>query len=276
MKNLPQSDALDLELKNGWLTVWFNQPEIRNPLTTDRVHALVLLAKSLEDRRDIRGVTFRGRGGIFCAGADLKAFKESFAGDLETRRKTVTALSLSGGKMFQAINRLPQFTIMAIEGAAMAGGFGMACIGDMVIVEAGARFSLTETKIGLNPAQITPYVMARLGTRNGRRLMMSAASFKGKEAVTLGLADEVVEGDGEMDAAIIRVQATIRQCAPAAIAATKALLLSLPYLNEDEQMQAAADSFVDCMMSEEGHEGITSILSKRAPDWALAPLGESV
>lgn len=265
MQNLPQSEALDLELENQWLTVWFNQPEIRNPLTAARVSGLIALCAALETRRDIRGVTFRGRGGVFCAGGDLKGFKQAFAGG----REAIDAMSLTGGEMFNAINALPQLTVMAVEGAAMAGGFGLLCTADIVITDIEARFALTETMIGLNPAQITPHVLARLGTRIGRRLMMTAASFKGEEAVQLGLADEVVEGPSELDAAIARVQKQIFKCAPGAVAATKKLILSLPHMSAQEQTQHAANSFVDCMLGDEGREGVMSFLEKRKPKWAV-------
>lgn len=265
MKNLPHSTAFDLELEHQWLTVWFNQPEIRNPLTAERVSGLIALCEALETRRDIRGVTFRGRGGIFCAGGDLKGFKAAFTGG----RDAVVEMSLTGGQMFNALNALPQLTVMVVEGAAMAGGFGLVCTGDIVITDVNARFALTETMIGLNPAQITPHVLARLGTRIGRRLMMTAAAFKGEEAVRLGLADEAVNGSAEIDAAIARVQKQILKCAPGAVAATKKLILSLPHLDAQAQTQAAADSFVDCMLGEEGREGVTSFLEKRKPNWAV-------
>lgn len=270
MKNLPTSSALDIELENQWLTVWFNQPEIRNPLTTERVNGLIELCAALETRRDIRGVTFRGRGGIFCAGGDLKAFKSAFEGS----REAVVELSLLGGRMFNAVNTLPQLTIMAVEGAAMAGGFGLVCTGDIVLTDIHTRYALTETMIGLNPAQITPHVLARLGSRTGRKLLMSAASFKGAEAVELGLADEVSDGTAAMDEAIARIQNQIFKCAPGAVAATKNLILSLPYLSGAEQTQLAADSFVDCLLGEEGREGIMSFLEKRKPNWVPVNTGE--
>ena len=264
--NLPTTPTLDLEQDGGWLTVWFNQPEIRNPLTAERSADLAALSAALQDRRDIRGVTFRGRGGTFCAGGDLKSFKSVFQGGAS--RDDVLAMSLSAGDLFDAVNALPQVTVMAVEGAAMAGGFGLVCCGDMVIADADAKFAFSETKIGLTPAQISPFVLQRLGARIGRRLMLTAATLTGREAEAVGLADEVTVGAEAMEAALTRLKAQVRKSAPGAIAGTKSLILAMPRLDRAAQKQAAAESFADAMLSEEGREGVASFVQKRKPNWA--------
>ena len=265
MTDLPQTQALDLELDRGWLTVWFNQPEIRNPLTVDRVRELCELCDLLADRRDIRGVTFRGRDGIFCAGGDMKSFRSVFQSG---RHEDVVTMSLEGAALFDAVNALPQVTVMAVEGAAMAGGFGLACVGDVVIAEAEARFALTETTIGLTPAQISPFVLQRLGAREGRRLMLLASVLGAEEAATIGLADMVTAGAEAMDTAIDGIRKQVERCAPGAVAATKQLLLALPGLSRQEQKHAAAENFAERMLSDEGREGVASFLEKRKPKWA--------
>ncbi|MEM7523581.1 MAG: enoyl-CoA hydratase-related protein [Pseudomonadota bacterium] len=264
--DLPTSDALDLEFSGGWLTVWFTEPEIRNPLTAARSDGLRALCAALRDRRDIRGVTFRGRGGVFCAGGDLKAFKAVFQGGAD--RAAVIELSLGGADLFDAVNSLPQVTVMAVEGAAMAGGFGLACCGDVVVAEASAKFALTETLIGLTPAQISPFVLSRLGAREGRRLMLTAATLTGEEARAVGLADEVATGAGGVDDALARLSARVLRAAPGAVAATKALILAMPTLDRAAQKRAAAESFADAMLSDEGREGVAAFVQKRKPNWA--------
>ena len=264
--DLPKTPSLDLELAEGWLTVWFNQPEIRNPLTAERIQDLDALCDALEPRRDIRGVTFRGRGGAFCAGGDLKSFKTVLQGGAS--REDTIALSLAGAGLFDKINALPQVTVMAIEGAAMAGGFGLACCGDVVIAEQKARFSFSETMIGLTPAQISPFVLQRLGARLGRRLMVTGASLDGREAAAIGLADDAVEGAAAMDAAIARVAKQVCRSAPGAVANIKRLILAMPRLDREAQKRAAAESFADAMLSDEGREGVASFVEKRKPNWA--------
>ncbi len=266
MVSLPATDTLDLELDGEWLTVWFNEPEKRNPLTEERAGEIRVLCAALEGRRDIRGVTFRGRGGIFCAGGDLKAFKSVFQG--KGSREDVIAMSLGAGEMLDAVNNLEQVTVMAIEGAAMAGGFGLACAGDVVIARSDARFALTETTIGLSPAQIAPFVIARLGARAARRLMLTAASFDGTSAVAFGLADETVDDEAALNAALAAVIRQVLRCAPGAVADTKRLLLDLPGLGRKEQRHMAAENFANRMMSEEGREGVASFVEKRKPRWA--------
>lgn len=263
---LPDFKSLDLELDAGWMTVWFNEPEIRNALTGERAADLIVLCRALEDRRDIRGVTFRGRGGTFCAGGDLKSFRDVFQGG--AKRDDVIALSTSAGALFDAVNALPQVTVMAVEGAAMAGGFGLVCCGDVVIADTEAKFTFSETKIGLTPAQISPFVLQRLGARIGRRLMLTAATLSGLDALDVGLADELAEGPAAMQAALNRLKAQVRKSAPGAIAATKRLILAMPALDRDGQITAAAESFADAMLSEEGREGVMSFAQKRRPNWA--------
>lgn len=253
---------LDLELSGGWLDVWFNSPEARNPLTDARAAEVRALCAALRDRSDIRGVTFRGRGGFFCAGGDLKSFQKMFT---SASRDDVVAMSRGAADLFHDINTLPQVTVMAIEGAAMAGGFGMACCGDVVIVHREAKFAFTETRIGLSPAQISPYVIQRLGARIGRRLMLTGATFTGEEAAALGFADTVTD---DIDAAIDAVKTGVLKCAPGAVAATKALILDLPTLTREQAADAAAAVFADRLTSDEGREGVTSFAQKRKPNWA--------
>ncbi|MEM9726223.1 MAG: enoyl-CoA hydratase-related protein [Pseudomonadota bacterium] len=268
MTEFPDFDALDLEFAEEWLTVWFNQPEARNPLTTERSADLQRLCAHLQDRRDVRGVVFRGRGGVFCAGGDLKAFKTVFQGGADLQ--DVKAMSRDAGGLFDAVDRLPQFTVMAIEGAAMAGGLGLACCGDMVIAEAEAKFALTEVAIGVTPAQIASFVMRRLGMPTARMLMLSAQRFPAAGALTIGLADRVVTGSAEMEEALSSVRAQLRSCAPGAVAETKALILNAPWLDRAAQVDAAAASFARCMLSDEGREGVASFVEKRKPSWATA------
>ncbi len=261
MTGLPSSPALELELADGWLTVWFPEPEARNPLTAARVAALVALCAALRGRRDVRGVTFRGRGSMFCAGGDVKGFRAALQGT----REEIVAMSLAGAEAFAAVEALEQVTVMAVEGFAMAGGFGLACCGDVVIADRGARFALTEARIGIVPAQIAPYVLARLGAREGRRLMLTAVQLDAEGAKAVGLADEVTE---DMEAALARIRAAVLACGPGALAATKALIRALPGRGRAEAREAAADAFADALLSEEGREGVASFLEKRKPSWA--------
>jgi len=266
MVQLPDTKALDLDLINGWLTVWFNSPEKdRNALTQARCDELSALCNVLTKHSDIRGVTFRGRGNVFCAGGDLKSFKQAVSGKAD--REETFEMSRGAGALYGAINALPQITVMAVEGPCVAGGLGVASCGDIVIADTDAKFSLTEVRIGLSPAQIAPFVASRIGIANMRRLALTGAIFGAEEAEKIGLADQVVDGSSAMDEA---VSATIEQassCAPGAVAATKALLLDMHTKDQHAHIMNAAQTFTDCMFSAEGREGLTAFAEKRRPDW---------
>lgn len=266
MTDLPETRAIEWELTEGWLTLWFNQPESRNALSEELTNDLRRILGAVKDDRAVRGLTLRGRGGVFCAGGDLKSFRQMTGAGVT--RAEIEVMSARGGDLFQQLNEMPQVTIALIEGAAMAGGFGMACCCDVVICEAGAKFAMTETMIGLSPAQIAPFVVQKLGFATARRLMLTAARFEGKEAAELGFADAVGTGAGELEAIEARLKAQILNCAPGAIADTKALILALPGMAREDVVKAAAANFAGRMLSAEGQEGIASFLEARKPAWA--------
>jgi isohexenylglutaconyl-CoA hydratase len=269
MTQLPATTAIECELKSGWLTIWFNQPESRNALSQELVGDLMRVLESVCDDRSARGITLRGRGGIFCAGGDLKAFKASQGQGAS--RDAIIENSKRGAAMFDRVNTMPQVVVALIEGAAMAGGFGLACCADIVICDADAKFAMTETAIGLTPAQISPFVIQKLGYAAARRLMLTAARFDGRQAAALGFADQVVEGVDALNAAEWVIRKRVLGCAPGAVADLKALLRALPGFDRGGEIQAAAENFADRMLSDEGREGVASFLEKRKPNWVVDP-----
>ena len=269
MTTLPDTTAIDLELKNGWLTIWFNQPESRNALSAELVGDLVKTLETAKDDRAVRGITIRGRGGVFCAGGDLKSFKAGQQGGQSA--EDVIKNSIGGAYMFDLVNRMPQVVIVIVEGAAMAGGFGMACCADVVICDANARFAMTETAIGLTPAQISPFVIQKLGYATARRLMLTAARFDGRQSAELGFADFLGDTVEDLEAHELQIRKQVLRCAPGAVADIKSLILALPRLNRDQAIQAAAENFAGRMMSEEGKEGVASFVEKRKPNWVTEP-----
>ena len=269
----PTVKTLDLDFDAGWLAVWLNQPDKRNALTDGMRADLVQVFKAVRDDRAVRGITLRGRGGVFCAGGDLKQFKTQFQsrGDEEEIR----AMSREAAEIFDLVNSAPQVVICLIEGAAMAGGFGLACCADVVICEAHARFAMTETMIGLSPAQIAPFVIQKLGLATARRLMLTAARFDGRGARDLGFADFVGEDVAEVERVERDIKTQVLKCAPGAIAGAKELILSLPNLDRGQAIEAAAENFKDRMISDEAREGIAAFFEKRKPAWAQGDDGQS-
>ena len=271
MADFPATTAIELEPKSGWLTVWFNQPDNRNALSQELTGDLVGVLNAVREDRTVRGITLRGRGSVFCAGVDLKAFRAGHQGDGGGGREAVIEQSKRGGAMFDLVNTMPQVVIALVEGAAMAGGFGLACCCDVVICDSNAKFAMTETAIGLSPAQISPYVIQKLGFATARRLMLTAARFDGAEARTLGFADFVAEGTAALEAIETKIRGQVLNCAPGAIADTKALIVALPRLDREQTVQAAAENFAYRMLSDEAREGIASFVEKRKPRWVADP-----
>lgn len=150
----------------------------------------------------------------------------------------------------------------------MAGGLGMVCTGDVVAVTADAKFAMTETTLGIPPAQIAPFVAQRLGLRIARRLMLTAARFDGTDAGRLGLADHVVADAAGLEAVEAGLRAQVMRCAPGANAVTKEILLATRHLDREAMLDFAASGFARCMLGEEGREGVAAFLEKRRPSWS--------
>jgi isohexenylglutaconyl-CoA hydratase len=267
MTNLPKTENLLLELDAGWLTIWFNRPDNRNALSSELSSELIATFDAIRDDRSVRGVVLRGKGGIFCAGGDLKGFKGGLQ-DGGASHAEVAAMNKAGGDIFMAINSAPQVVVALVEGAAIAGGMGMVCVTDIAIVEKNAKFALTETALGIVPAQIAPHVVSRVGFTQARRLMLTGARFGGEEAVVYGLAHSVADGVEDMEAQLAQIKKQVRNCAPGANAATKQVLIASCHMWGEELSAFAADRFADCMLSDEGHEGIAAFIEKRKPRWA--------
>lgn len=253
------------ERAGDWLTVWLARPEARNALSGDMVAELqTLLDESAQDTT-LRGITFRGQGAVFCAGGDLKGFGKAL-GDPEAAA-AIEASSRAAGRLFHRVATMPQVTLMLVHGAAMAGGMGLACAGDINVVTADARFALTETRLGIVPAQIAPFVVARTGLPTARRLMITGAHFDGDAAGELGIADEVVADSAHLDTFEAAVRDDVLACAPGANAATKHLLRELSPVDSDAFVEHAAMVFRECLQGDEGREGMAAFVAKRKPRW---------
>jgi isohexenylglutaconyl-CoA hydratase len=190
--------------------------------------------------------------------------KSILAGDADT----ITAMSIEAGRLFEAFASMPQMTLVLIDGPALAGGLGLACCADLVAVTPRARFALTEVQLGIPPAQIAPFVVRRLGLVKAKRLMLTAAALNGREALEVGLADHLAEGPDELAGYGRHIRQKVLSCAPGAVAATKALAFQADRTSPGEMTEIAARTFADCLLSEEGREGISSFIEKRRPSWA--------
>ncbi|WP_197497752.1 enoyl-CoA hydratase-related protein [Mycobacterium sp. 1274756.6] len=258
-------DGLLLSECSGVLLVTLNRPEHRNALSADVLDGLVRIAEYVE-KSQLRAVVLRGVGETFCAGGDLKSFRDVFQGD-NPDRAHIAAANRNYGTALAAWDRLPVAVIAAVDGAAMAGGMGLVAIADIAICTASARFALTETKLGLTPAQISPFVVARIGLHHARRLMLTSAVIGAEEAMRLSLIDEVVPDIEALDAAVERTVNQVLRCAPEANALTKELAHAALEMELEDLLDHAALRFADTMVGPEAHEGVASFFGKRDPEW---------
>ncbi|WP_170420482.1 crotonase/enoyl-CoA hydratase family protein [Ruegeria arenilitoris] len=246
----------------GVATLTLNRPEKHNAMSAQMIAELTQAAAQLGETNDVRVVVLTGAGKSFCAGGDLGWMQAQMAADPETR--FVEARKLA--EMLNALNSLPKPLIGALQGNAFGGGVGMASVCDVAIGVDSLKMGLTETRLGLIPATIGPYVIARMGEARARRVFMSARLFDAAEAVELGLLARAVPAD-ELDAAIEAEVQPYLSCAPDAVASAKALVRDLGPRIDDAVIDHTIRALVDRWETDEAHEGISAFFDKRKPSW---------
>jgi len=210
----------------------------------------------------VRVGVLTGSGNSFCAGGDLAWMKEQMRADAATRAAEARKLA----EMLGALDRMPKPLIGRVQGQAFGGGIGMMSVCDVAVGIEGAKFGLTETRLGLIPATIGPYVVARMGAARARRVFMSARIFEAEEAVTLGLLARAVAPD-DLDAAVEAEIEPYLACAPGAVARAKALVAKLEPRVDDAVVALTIDALVDAWESEEAPEGVAAFFERRKPRW---------
>jgi len=210
----------------------------------------------------IRAVVLTGEGKSFCAGGDLGWMKQQFEADRETRISEAMKLAT----MLRDLNEMPKPLIGRINGQAFGGGIGMICVCDVAVGVDTAKFALTETRLGLIPATISPYVIARMGEGVARRVFMSARIFQGEETVELGLLAQSVSAD-ELDKAVEAEIKPYLSVAPGAVGKAKKLTRWLGPEIDERVMLKSATALADCWEDAEAQEGISAFLEKTKPSW---------
>ena len=271
MAALPTFETLLLERDGGILHVWLNRPETKNALNKGMVRDLTAVTDLLLADKDARAVVVRGASGTFCAGGDINGFKDMFATPVPRpgEKDGIATHNRGFGNIMARFEALPQTIVMVVEGAAYGGGLGLMCGGDVVLALADAKFSISETTLGVPPAQIAPFVAQRIGVSRTRRLSLTAHRFDGREAERIGLVDMACEGTAALDAALSDVLAGITRCSPHANAVTKGLILASRKMPREELLEQSADAFAECLRNPEGREGVTAFLEKRKPKWMV-------
>ncbi|MES0883589.1 crotonase/enoyl-CoA hydratase family protein [Roseibium sp. SCP14] len=248
----------------GVTTLTLDREEKHNSLSAQMIEDLTVAAAQLGADAAVRAVVLTGAGKSFCAGGDLGWMREQFHADRNTRMAEARKLAM----MLKSLNELPKPLIGRVQGQAFGGGIGMMSVCDTVVAVDSAKFGLTEVRLGLIPATISPYVLARMGEGKARRVFMSARLFNAEEAKELNLAAKVV-AEADLDEAIEKEIKPYLAAAPAAVAASKALARSLGPAITDEIIEDTIRRLADTWETPEAQEGISAFFDKRKPDWTV-------
>ena len=246
----------------GVARLTLNRPEKHNALNGQLIADLHHAADALAVDDTVRVVVLSGMGKSFCAGGDFNWFK----GNAEADRSTRAHEGMKLAHMLNALNALPKPLIGRIQGSAYGGGVGMISVCDIAVGVDTARFGLTEVRLGLIPATISPHVVARIGTANSRAIMLSGALFASAKAEKIGLLNEVVTAD-DLDARIEEIIADHLEAALGAVGETKRLIAFVASHDIHDNMAYTADRLADAWETEEGKTGINSFLNKTMPPW---------
>lgn len=256
-----QTLALNIDPRGiAYLTL--ARPQVHNALDAQLIAELQQAVAWLASQKELRGVVLSGEGKSFCAGGDLGWMRANMDKSRAKRVAETTELAL----MLRAMNDLPLPLIGRINGPAYGGGVGMISVCDIAIGVATASFALTEVRLGLLPANIAPYVVARIGAANARRCMLTARRITAAEALSCGLLNAVVDA-AELDAAVEQELADLLQCAPGAVAATKRLIAYVGTHDLPTNMLYTADRLADAWETAEGQEGVACFFAKQNPTW---------
>ena len=246
----------------GVAHVTLNNPARKNALSAAMMDDLTRFAGETS-AAGVRVVVLSGEGGAFCAGGDLTWMQAQIEATPEGRRVEARRIAM----MLKSLNEMPVPLIGRVEGLALGGGVGMACICDVAIGSEDCKFGLTETRLGLIPATISPYVIARMGEGRARQVFMNSRIFRSEEACDLGIVARVVSPD-DMDAAIEAEVAPYLSLPGGAVARAKSLARFLGPKIDDAVIEATIDRLAEAWDSDEAREGIAAFLEKRKPAWA--------
>nr|WP_317200198.1 enoyl-CoA hydratase/isomerase family protein [uncultured Psychrobacter sp.] len=249
--------------ENYIATVTLNRPEIRNAFNDEMISELTAVFKQLGQSDEVRVITLAAAGKAFCAGADLNWMRAMADYDYDENLADADKLA----QMLKTIYECPKPTIAAIQGDVYAGGMGLVAVCDVAIAVKIANFCLSEVRLGLAPATISPYVIRALGARASQRYFLTAEVFDAKKARQLGFIHERVNED-ELQNRVAAICAKIVNNSPDAVKTCKRLLHDIAGETIDDELIAdTVKDIADIRSSEQGKEGVQAFLNKRKPDW---------
>ncbi len=245
--------------------VTLNRPDVHNAFNAELIGELRSVFRRLSDEpaETLRAVVLAGAGQSFCAGADVSWMRASLGLTREQNEQDAMVMA----EMFDAIDRCPAPVIARVHGASLGGGMGLCAVSDLVIAEAGAKFGFTETRLGILPSVIAPFVIAKIGETHARALFPSGRRFDATRALRIGLVHELVEGEQALDAAVGSALSDLLAAGPTAARAAKATVREVRGLPHESTRWHTARRIAAQRTSPEGQEGLRAFLEKRNPGW---------
>lgn len=257
---------LTIERRDTVEYVTLNRPEVRNAFNEHVIAELTAWARAAHADASLRVVVFSGAGKVFSAGADASWMAKMAGYSHDDNVRDATA----GAEMFLAINTVPAIVIGRIHGAALGGGSGLAAVCDIVVTESSAIFGFTETKLGILPAMISPYVIQKIGVSAARELFLTGARFNAARAKEIGLVHAVVETD-QLDATVTQYVREALGASPTAAARAKSLIPRVVGRAPADVMAITAEAIAAQRVSPEGQDGLQAFLNKGTPGWVAEP-----
>jgi methylglutaconyl-CoA hydratase len=262
------SDLVKLERTGpDGVVAWviLTRPEVHNAINASLAADLrsTFAGLAREAPADLRAVVLAGDGPSFCAGADVAWMRAALSLDVEGNEQDAIALA----DTFEAIDTCPVPVIARVHGTALGGGMGLCAVADIVIAEAGSRFGFTETRLGILPAVISPFVIAKIGETHARSLFPGGRRFDAVRAQRIGLVHEIVEGEAALDEAVEAAIADILAAGPTAARAAKAIVREVRGLGHGSSKWHTARVIARQRVSEEAQEGFRAFSEKRRPAW---------
>lgn len=257
-----QFETIRYEITEGIITVWLNRPEVHNAFNDTMLTELVEILDEIDSDADIRVVIFTGEGKSFSAGADLNWMKKMVGYSFEENLDDALMIS----RVFHKIYTLRKPVISAINGAAIGGGMGFVGASDIVIASEKAKFGLSEARIGLVPACISPYLIRKAPEGALKELFISGMRFGPERAKNAFLVNYITQHDNLLPFAKEKAKELLI-CGPNAIAICKKLFLKVPDMTMNEAFDYTAEEIARLRISDEAQEGMKAFLEKRKPEW---------
>lgn len=258
------SEVIDVSRPSAHVAhVWLNRPDVRNAFNDEVIAALTRAFEQLSQDKDLRVVVLGAHGKAFCAGADLNWMKAMAGYSWDENRADAQRLA----DMLWTLDQCPVPVVGRVQGDCYAGGMGLAAICDVLVAVEGATFCLSEARLGLLPATISPYVVRAMGAQAARRYMVTAERFSATQAQALGMVHELATFE-TLDEKVDQIVNTLVNNGPAAARACKALVRDVAGQPLTAELRTdTARRIADIRASDEGREGLASFLNKRAPNW---------